>query len=197
MSLLPLLLDRETTLDADFELFLSPVLFLALLAPDAGSRGALFLLVTTLLVFNDCLRETMGDLLLEAGISVVRRFLIPFELFLTVIFVMTSFSPVMFLLDILREFLDLDRRGIGSCVCMPIRLPTERLRWRLCEEIAVLSLRSKLAGTPDAIKPVLSRLFPDCCLLTLRGALELLVYILAIGNLEVPSLVPTVPLEVY
>ena len=103
-----MLLDRDTTLDADFELLLSPVFFLALLAPDAGSRGAPFLLVTTLLVFKDCLRETMGDLLLEAGTSVVRRFLSPFELFLTVIFVMTSLSPVMFLLDMLREFLDLD-----------------------------------------------------------------------------------------
>ena len=103
-----MLLDRDTTLDADFELLLSPVFFLALLAPDAGSRGAPFLLFTTLLVFKDGLRETMGDLLLEGGISVVGRLLSPFELFLTVIFVMTSLSPVMFLLDMLREFLDLD-----------------------------------------------------------------------------------------
>ena len=82
---------------------------------------------------------------------------------------------------------------------MPIRLPNERLRWRLCEEIAVLSLRSKLDGTPDDIKQFLSRLFPDCCLLTLRGALELLVYWMTApaGNLEVPSLVPTVPFDVY
>ena len=96
------------TLDADFELFLSPVRFLALFVADAGIKGAPFLLLTTLLVFKDGLRETMGDLLLEAGTSVVRRFLSPFVLFLTVIFVMTSWSPAMFLLDMLREFLDLD-----------------------------------------------------------------------------------------
>ena len=76
-------------------------------------------LVAFLLVLTDCLRETIGDLLL--GASIVILFLTPPVLFLrTVMFVIMPSSPMIFLFDMFREVLDRDlRRGIGSWVRMP------------------------------------------------------------------------------
>ena len=79
-----MLLDLEIFLLADFELFLSLLVFLVFF-PD-GSRGALFI-VAFLLVAQDCLLEIIGDLLLGVASMSMRFLKLPVLFFFTVIFV--------------------------------------------------------------------------------------------------------------
>lgn len=112
------------------------------------------------------MREIWGDLLLGVGSISMRPLIPPVLFFLTVIFVIIPSSPVKFLLDMLREFLDRDCLLIGSWVLMPsLSLPMDRLLTRLADDIAVLIFLSKLAGTPEASRSDLSRLLLDCCLI--------------------------------
>ena len=112
------------------------------------------------------MREIWGDLLLGVGSISMRPLTPPVLFFLTVIFVIIPSSPVKFLLDMLREFLDRDCLLIGSWVLMPsLSLPMDRLLTRLADDIAVLIFLSKLAGTPEASRSDLSRLLLDYCLI--------------------------------
>ena len=56
----------------------------------------------------------IGDLLLGVGSISMRPLIPPVLFFLTVIFVIIPSSPVKFLLDIFKEFLDRDCLLIGS-----------------------------------------------------------------------------------
>ena len=101
-------------------------------------------------------------------------------------FVMGDSSRVMFLLDMFKEFLDIDFLRIGCYVELKFLL-ADRLLERLALETAPLSFLSKFEGTPEAIKSLLSRLLLDYCLI-LRTTLDDLIGWK--GNLEVPSLAP-------